>query len=154
MDESSVDANYDDTLYAIDEEAYEVAGQYYLLKLWERLCWTGGCRLCRRQPGKRPILPITNTRSVIYNAVRTCPSQPEVSFITTEMSLLEAVFRVLITKGNRPTRLIEIIDGLQEHGGAGYLQRIASKESLCRVLDAPNEYHIRRVKSSDEETAA
>ena len=40
----------DEVFYAVDEQAYEEAGEDYLFKVWQRLCWSGECRLCRRYP--------------------------------------------------------------------------------------------------------
>jgi len=149
MDGSSVDETYDDddVLYAIDEQAYEDANEYYLLKVWDRLCWAGGCRICRRHPEGKPFLPSTTNQTAIYNAVRYCPTQPDASFIVPEMSLLEAVFRVLISDHNRPKGLHEIIEKLQELGGSAYTQRIASEAALRKVLDSQNEYRIGRVST-------
>ena len=83
------------------------------------------------------------TEAGIYGAASTCLNK--VQFITTGMSLREAVFRILISNGNQPMVLGDIVDQLKEHWGAEYPQRIESTASLQRVLDNPNEYHIARV---------
>ena len=129
--------------YAIDETAYENAGESYLFKVWQRLCWSGECRLCRRFPAGKPIVPGRTTENSIYNAAKICPSK--VQFVTPGMSLLEAVFRGLVANGNQPMRLDEIVQFLQESWGAEFPQRVESVESLQRVLDGPNEYRISRV---------
>ena len=46
--ETSVSEADGDTLYAINERTYEDAGESYMFKVWQRLCWSGECRLCRR----------------------------------------------------------------------------------------------------------
>lgn len=129
--------------YAIDETAYEIAGESYLFKVWQRLCWSGECRLCRRFPEGKPIVPGRTTKNSIYNAAKICPSK--VQFVTPGMSLLEAVFRGLVANGNQPMRFDEIVKFLQESWGSEYPQRIESAKSLQRMLDGPNEYRISRV---------
>ena len=146
--EISTNMSDGDVLYAIDERAYEEEGESYLFKVWQRLCWSGECRLCRRYPDGKPIVPPSRTRQTsIYNAASTCTSK--VQFVTTGMSLLEAVFRILIVNGNQPMKFIEIVARLQEFWGAEFPQRIESVESLQRVLDGANEYRISRSSSAD-----
>ena len=65
------------------------------------------------------------------------------------MSLLEAVFRILIINGNQPMKFGEIVDRLKEHWGAEFPQRIESTDSLQRMLDGANEYRISRAPSDD-----
>ena len=130
-------------MYAIDETAYEIAGESYLFKVWQRLCWSGECRLCRRFPAGKPIMPGRTTKNSIYNAAKVCPSK--VQFVTPGMSLLEAVFRGLVANGNRPMRFDEIVQFLQDSWETEFPQRVESVESLQRVLDGPNEYRISRV---------
>ena len=132
-----------DVEYAIDEAAYEDAGESYLFKVWQRLCWSGECRLCRRFPAGKPIVPGRTTKNSIYNAARICPSK--VQFVTPGMTLLEAVFRGLVANGNQPMRFDEIVKFLQENWGSEFTQRVESVESLQRTLDGPNEYRISRV---------
>lgn len=131
-----------DTLYAVDKQAYEAANEDYLFAVWQRLCWAGECRLCRRFPEGKPLVPMNSTEAGIYAAASTCPSK--VQFITAGMSLLEAVFRILISDSNKPMAFGEIIEKLKEHWGTEYPQRIDSPVALQRVLDNPNEYHIGR----------
>jgi hypothetical protein len=138
--ETSANVKDGDALYAIDERAYEGAGESYLFKVWERLCWSGQCRLCRRYPEGKPVVPGRTTQSSIYNTVKTCSSK--VQFITPGMSLLEAVFRILIANRNQPMKFSEIVAKLQEFWGAEFPQRIESVEGLRRVLDGANEYRI------------
>ena len=136
-----------DVFYAVDEQAYEEAGEDYLFKVWQRLCWSGECRLCRRYPEGKPMVPGNSTVTSIYNASRTCPNK--VQFITPGMSLLEAVFRILVINGNKPMKFDEIVDKLKEHWGVEFSQRIESTDSLQRMLDGANEYRISRASSND-----
>ena len=137
---------FDDAFYAIDERAYEEEGESYLFKVWQRLCWSGECRLCRRYRDGKPVVPGRTTQASIYNAAKTCPSK--VQFVTTGMSLLEAVFRILIVNGNQPMKLSEITSKLQEFWGSEFPQRIESITSLQRVLDGDNEYRISRASDA------
>ena len=73
--ESSADESDAEILYAIDEQAYEDAGESYLFKAWQRLCWSGECRLCRRYPDGKPIVPGRTTERSIYNAAKICAKQ-------------------------------------------------------------------------------
>ncbi len=142
--ETSVSESDGDTLYAINERTYEDAGESYMFKVWQRLCWSGECRLCRRHPEGKPIVPGRTTERSIYNAARICPNK--IQFITPGMSLLEAIFRILIVNGNQPMKFSEIVDKLKEHWGTEFPQRVESVESLRRIMDAGNEYHIGRAE--------
>lgn len=146
-EESALSGAETDVFYAVDEQACEDAGEDYLFKVWERLCWSGECRLCRRFPEGKPIVPGNTTVAGIYNASRTCPTK--VQFVTTGMSLLEAVFRILIVNGNEPMQLREIVEKLMEHWGTEFPQRIESAASLQRILDNPNEYRISRASAAE-----
>ena len=140
--ETSVNEANGDTLYAINEQTYENAGESYMFKVWQRLCWSGECRLCRRHPEGKPIVPGRTTKRSIYNAAKICPTK--VQFITPGMSLLEAIFRILIVNGNQPMKFSEILDRLKEYWGTEFPQRVESVDSLRRIMDADNEYHIGR----------
>ncbi len=129
--------------YTIDIQGYEDAGQSYLFTVWQRLCWSGECRLCRRNPEGKPLVPGNTTDSAIFNAAKMCPSR--VQFVTPGMSLLEAVFRGLISNNKEPMSFSEIVKFLQDNWGSEYAQRVESEEALQRVLDNPNEYRIVRV---------
>ncbi len=144
-EESSVSEADGDTLYAINERTYDDAGESYLFKVWQRLCWSGECRLCRRYPKGKPIVPGRTTERSIYNAAKICPAK--VQFITPGTSLLEAVFRILIVNGNQPMKFSDIVAHLKEHWGAEFPQRVESVASLRRIMDADNEYHIGRVET-------
>lgn len=133
-----------DTLYAINERTHVEAGESYMFKVWQRLCWSGECRLCRRYPEGKPMVPGRTTERSIYNAAKTCPKK--VQFIGPGMSLLEAIFRILIANSNEPMKFSDIVDSLKEHWGAEFPQRVESVESLARILDADNEYHIGRAE--------
>ena len=60
------------------------------------------------------------------------------------MSVLEAVFRILIVNGNEPMKFSAVVDKLKEHWGTEFPQRVESLELLQRILDNTNEYHIGR----------
>ncbi len=134
-----------DACYAIDEQAYEDAGESYFFKVWQRLCWSGGCRLCRRFPDGKPIVPGTATPHSIYNASRNCAKLPQ--YVTPGMPLLEVVFRGLMANGNEPMTFEKILEYLRESWGDEFLQRVESDVAVQRVLDGPNEYHIGRVQT-------
>ena len=140
--ETSVSEDNDDTLYAVNERTYEEVGESYMFKVWQRLCWSGECRLCRRYPDGKPVVPGRTTERSIYNAAKICPAK--VQFITQGMSLLEAIFRILIINGNQPMKFSDIVANLQEHWGAEFPQRVESVESLRRIMETENEYHIGR----------
>ena len=140
--ETTVSNPVADVLYAVNEQAHEDSGESYFFKVWQRLCWSGECRLCRRYPEGKPVVPGTTTVTSIYNASRSCPAK--VQFITPTMSVLEAVFRILIVNGNQPMKFSAVVDKLKEHWGSEFPQRVESLELLQRILDSANEYHIGR----------
>ena len=132
-----------DTLYSIDEQEYRDAGESYVFKVWQRLCWSGECRLCRRFPEGKPVVPGRTNEASIFNAAKICPSK--VQFITPGMSLLEAVFRILLANGNEPMKFDDIVSCLKESWGSEFPQRVESVAALQRILEGPNEYRIARV---------
>ena len=141
----SVSGTDGDTLFAINARTYEEAGESYLFKVWQRLCWSGECRLCRRHPEGQPIIPGRTTDRSIYNAAKICPTK--VQFLTPGMSVLEAIFRILIVNGNQPMKFSDIVGHLKEHWGAEFPQRVESVDSVWRIMDAENEYHIGRAET-------
>lgn len=142
--ETSISEVDGDVLYTIIESTYEDVGESYMFKVWQRLCWSGECRLCRRYPEGKPIVPGRTTERSIYNAAKTCSSK--VQFITPGMSLLEAIFRILIVNNNQPMKFSDIVANLKEHWGAEFPQRVESVGSLQRIMDSDNEYHIGRAE--------
>ena len=140
--ETAVSNSFADVLYAVNEQSHVDAGESYLFRVWQRLCWSGECRLCRRYPEGKPVVPGTTTEASIYNATRTCSGK--VQFIAPSMSVLEAVFRILIVNGNEPMKFSAVVDKLKEHWGTEFPQRVESLELLQRILDNTNEYHIGR----------
>ena len=145
--ETTVSNSFADVLYAVNEQANEDAGESYIFKVWQRLCWSGQCRLCRRYPEGKPVVPGTTNVTSIYNAARSCSGKVE--FITPTLSVLEAVFRILIVNGNQPMRFSAVVDKLKEHWGTEFPQRVESLELLQRVLDSANEYHIGRAPETE-----
>ncbi len=128
------------TLYAVNEAAYEEAGESYAFKVAQRLCRTGECRLCKQLLTENGMVPKNVTLRRLYNAAYRCRNKSET--ITPGMSVLESVFRVLITNKNEPMSLSEIVGKLNEAWGAEYVRRIGSIASLKRMLDNPNQYRI------------
>ncbi len=62
--------------------------------------------------------------------IRDCCSAAE-GFITANTPILETVFRLLLSRGNEPLTLGELVDMVREHHGGGYA---ASPGALNRLL--------------------
>ncbi len=69
-----------------------------------------------------------------------CSKQPD--FIIAELPILESVFRILLTNGNRPVSMKELGEKLSEWRG-GYPSSNAG-EKLSRLLASDSFYGLRR----------
>jgi len=75
-------------------------------------------------------------------AIKDCCSQ-DTDFITSRLPILESVFRLILSNGNRPLGLEELGNQLRERlGGDTYR---TSSEMLSRLLGNDRYYGLRRV---------
>lgn len=65
-------------------------------------------------------------------------------FINPDLTILEAVFRLLLVNQNKPMDVEQISQELAEHGIGVMDTRVVNPTSLARMLDADFHYGIRR----------
>ncbi len=142
------DQPVEDHLYYIDESAYEKAGQSFQHSVWRRLCWSGDCRTCKQFKAK-PSIPVgaSGTKS-LYAAVRRCARQDD--FILPNMSILEAIFRILLRNGNDPMRLTEIARSVEKEWVQVLAMKSVSLGMIQRLLENSNEYKLSRFEEPAE----
>lgn len=69
-------------------------------------------------------------------------------FVHPELSILEAVFRLLLVHQNKPMDAAEISQELAEHGIGVMDTRVVNPQSLVRMLDADFHYGFKRYQES------
>lgn len=67
-------------------------------------------------------------------------------FVTAELPLLEAVFRLILIHENKPMDAEQISQGLQERGIGIRDARVVKPQILARMLDGDFHYGIKRVE--------
>ncbi len=103
-------------------------------------------RLCPSSQKKR--LPKSET--ALLNTFKQCCSKSE-EFITPNMPLAEAIFRILLANGNKPLTLQQIQAKLQQRLSDISGARDLSIPRLKRILDCDSYYGLRSVNTTDEE---
>ncbi len=112
----------EETLYFIDLDWYQQSGRSFNALVQSRLCPS-----CRQKEGDAITL------------IRDCCSKSE-DFITPNMPILEAAFRLLLSNGNQPMDLEQMAEELGEKRG-----RRIYPDALRRMLENDNYYGLRRV---------
>ena len=148
VEQADIDAEpqVEDCFYQIDEAQFESDGASLEFMIWKRLCWEGDCRFCKESDGDKPMLPVkTRNRRSIYAAIKRCAKLD--SYIMVNMSVSEVVFRILLRVGNNPMRLSEIYEEIEQEWQEVMWMKSLSIGNLQRMLDADNEYRIRRTQT-------
>ena len=143
--EPEVEPQVEDCFYHIDEAKFVAEGASLEFMIWQRLCWDGTCtQFCKDSQVPKPIMPTRPLRS-IKAAIKKCASQD--NYILANMSVSEVVFRILLGTGNRPMRLLEIVEQIEEEWQAVLAFKTVSPRTVQQMLDAENEYRIRRTEA-------
>ena len=128
--------------YFIDEAWYELQSRSFQHMIDSRIEAVEG-------PTKKPVeKPVKRGRGKAAAATSKTPTMKSLSkvegFIHPELSVLEAVFRLLLVHQNKPMDAEQISQELAEHGIGVMDTRVVNAHSLTRMLDADFHYGIRR----------
>jgi hypothetical protein len=130
-----------DAKYSIDIKGFEAAGRSFPYAVYTRMSERGMAQL----GGTATEMPESfGTPSEMMKIVGSICSK-ETDFMLPGTPISEAVFRLLISTGNRPMSLVDIQTGLASAWASVIYLKNLSDEVVQRMLDAPNEYYIRRV---------
>lgn len=141
--------------YHVDIDWYDASGLSFVEVAAARMCPDCQKRLDEEVEEKYPVLD-PKTRRVSYElrrfrrgsrpmqVLRDCCSRKG-GFITPELPILEAVFRILLANGNQPMPIEHIRDQLREWCPTGRCQWLLLPiDSMRRVLDHDQSYGLRR----------
>ena len=146
--EPEVEPQVEDCFYHVDEAKFEADGTSLDFMIWQRLCWNGSCtQFCKDNQDSKPIMPTRPLRS-IKAAIKKCANQGD--YILANMSISEVVFRILLGAGNRPMRLLEIIEQIEVRWYGVLAIKSVSPWTVQQMLDAENEYRIRRTEAPSD----
>jgi hypothetical protein len=128
--------------YSIDIKGFEAAGRSFTYSVYSRMSPRGMAQL----GGSADEIPSSlGTPSEMMKIVASiCSKEPDYLLPGTPIS--EAVFRLLLANGNRPMKLMDIQTGLATAWSSVIYLKNLSDEVVQRMLDAGNEYFIRRVE--------
>lgn len=144
-----------DERYFIDSDWYEQNGLSFNDVLQERMCPQCQRRMGEEVEERYPILD-KRTRRVTYElrrvrygsrpvaVIRDCCARKS-GFITPDMPVLEAIFRMLLANGNQPMPLEHIRDQLREWCPTGRCQwLLLPAETIRRIVENDQFYGLRR----------
>ena len=132
----------EEPFYAVDVKSFEASGRSYAYALYSRLCWRDGCPL---STGDGKPAPFSQASLTDYSKALASHCSREPDYLLPGTPITEAVFRLLISNGNRPVTLPEVQAGLTAAWASVIYLKNLSDDVLRRMLDQPNEYHMTRV---------
>jgi hypothetical protein len=144
-----------DERYFIDSDWYEQNGLSFNDVMLERMCSQCQRRIGEEVEERYPVLD-KRTKKVTYElrriqygarpvaVIRDCCARKS-GFITPDMPVLEAIFRMLLANGNQPMPLEHIRDQLREWCPTGRCQwLLLPPETIKRIVDNDQFYGLRR----------
>lgn len=99
------------------------------------------CDECRERIQKEGGLP--PERTLLRDIVRCCSAKE--GYLSTEMPLLEAAFRVILSRGNEPISLRDLYRIVAEEWATPLNPRNVTIEGFQRVLESDNHYGFHAV---------
>jgi hypothetical protein len=126
--------------YFIDEAWYEANSRSLQHMIDSRMEGEG-----QKEKGGEEKAPRRKSRSAKAPTMETL-SKVE-GFIRPELSIMEAVFRLLLVNQNKPMDVEQISQELAEHGIGVMDTRVVSPQALRRMLDNDFHYGIRRAEA-------
>ncbi len=118
--------------YYIDESWYERTGRSLQHLIESRLSGTGAAE---QQPTKRPKKKTAVTMAQLAKIE---------GFVSPELPLLEAIFRLLLIHENKPMDVEQLSQELAERGIGIRDARLVNPETLIRLLDNDTYYGLAR----------
>ena len=129
--------------YHIDEAWYEQQGRSLRYMIESR---TEGIEpaavKAQEKPSKRKTKAIAVTKGVSMESLAKLEG-----FIRPELTILEAIFRLILVHQNKPLPATQISEELAEHGIGVMDSRVVRPGNLVRMLDADFHYGIRRFRA-------
>jgi hypothetical protein len=119
--------------YFIDLKWHEEKGRSFFTMAQSRLC--PSCRVKYASPPK--------TEAKLFTVFRDCCSKAE-DFLSPNLPLREAIFRLLLSNGNQPLELGQIRAKLKEWLLSTGDNRDISIRTLSRIMDNDSYYGFRR----------
>jgi hypothetical protein len=141
--------------YFIDTTWFDENGLSFLDIAQARMCESCRGRLGEEIEDRQPVFDRQagrmsfEVRRVAYGSspvrvIKDCCARKK-SYISTDMSTLEAVFRIYLANGNQPMPLTHVREQLQEWcAGGGCQWLLLTDEQLERVLAQDNYYGLRQ----------
>ena len=156
-DEQLVEEQVEPTKYYIDTNWYDESGRSFRVVAEKRFC--PGCQskigteVQERVPTIDPKTGrvVYEVRSVPYGSnpiavIRGCCAK-ERGYITADMPVLEAVFRLFLVNGNQPTELEALRDELAQWFPLTVRAHGFSADLLKRLIEADTYYGLREFKT-------
>ncbi len=142
--------------YFIDTRWYDRTGRSFRAVAEKRFCASCKAKIGSETQERVPVLDqktgrvVFETRSVPFGSnptavIRGCCAR-ERGYITAEMPVLEAVFRVFLMNGNQPTDLDGIREELAQWFPLTARPHGYSKEFLARVIEGDDYYGLREFR--------
>ena len=125
--------------FRIDQERLAAQGRSFQLLLLHRRCASCWGGMVQRLDGGRSIKAAEHLRRIAKH----CSTTPD--FIHSEMPLMEAVFRLLLTNSTKPMSVEEIYKGLEEKWVDPVNPRIPPPEGVYRTLRSDTFYGISQI---------
>ena len=124
--------------YYIDEAWYELQNRSFQYMIQSRVEALEG-------PREKPAEKTTKRRGKVAPKLTGMEGLSKIEgFVHPGLSILEAVFRLLLVHQNKPMDAAEISQELAEHGIGVMDTRVVNPQSLTRMLDADFHYGIKR----------
>lgn len=141
-------------LYAIDLGGFQADSR----SLW-KVVSSRFCRSCQRKYGatsggesprsKRPAKAAKEPDPL--EVIHSCCSKTT-GYLDSNLPIAEAMFRVILARGNRPIGAAEMQSSLESWAAPAERHRDLSARALQRILDNATFYNIRRVPSDAAES--
>ena len=131
-----VNAEEIQTRYFVDLNWYQEQGRSFAILAASRLCPTS------RKKEK------SKAEATLMRTIKQCCSKRE-GFISSNMPLLEMVFRIFLANGNQPLKLGQIQEQLQKLGDISSTRDL-SIPRLKRIIDNDQYYGLRPVPENEE----
>jgi hypothetical protein len=131
-----VDAEEIQTCYFVDLNWYKEQGRSFAILAASRLC-----PISRKKEKSK-------AEAALMRTIKQCCSKRE-GFLSSNMPLLEMVFRIFLANGNQPLKLGQIQEQLQQLGDISGTRDL-SIPRLKRIIDNDQYYGLRPVPENEE----
>jgi hypothetical protein len=120
--------------YAIDVKAFDASGKSFAFTVRNRRCWQ-----CQQVLDEMEVV-IGDAKEHMKEISSCCSLKPD--YLLPGTPLTEAVFRLLLAKGNKPMTAEEIREGLGTAWSSVLYMKDLSDELLIKLVESENAYSI------------